>query len=65
MGNKIANLEIDNSANLTIVTRNDTPKREGYYPHTWMISSVGQAVRVDVAHDSDSNPYVEDRRDWD
>jgi hypothetical protein len=61
MSENIANLAIDNRAGLMVIVRNAAPRREGHYPHTWMVYSVGRAIRVHVAHDHASNPYVEDR----
>jgi hypothetical protein len=51
----------DDGANLTIVARNAAPCREGIYPQTWLVYSAGQAIRVAVAHDDTSHPYVEDK----
>jgi hypothetical protein len=48
-------------ANLTIVARNEAPRREEHYPHIWMINAGGKAIRVQVAHDHAAHPYVEDR----
>jgi hypothetical protein len=50
-----------NSANLTIIARNAAPRREENYPHIWMVNSGGKAIKVHVAHDNASRPYVEDR----
>jgi len=52
---------IDNRVDLTIIMRNPAPRRERYYPHTWMVYSGGNAIRVHVAHDHASHPYVEDK----
>jgi hypothetical protein len=51
----------DNKANLTIIVRNAAPRREEHYPHIWMVYSGGLAIRVHVAYDHASHPYVEDR----
>ena len=52
---------IDNRAELTIIVRNPAPRRNGNYPRTWMVYSDGHAIRVYVAHDHASHPYVEDK----
>lgn len=59
MSDNSMNLEIDNRANLTIIKRNTAPKREEQYPGIWIVYSREQAVRVQVAHDLTSRPYVE------
>jgi hypothetical protein len=51
----------DDRANLTIAARNAVPSREENYPQTWMVYSAGKAVRVAMAHDDASHPYVEDK----
>jgi hypothetical protein len=51
----------ENYANLTIIARNAAPRREENYPHIWIVNSGGKAIRVHVAHDHASHPYVEDR----
>jgi hypothetical protein len=51
----------DDRANLTIVARNTAPSREESYPQTWMVYSAGKVIRVAVAHDNTSHPYVEDK----
>jgi hypothetical protein len=51
----------DNYPNLMIMARNAAPTREEYYPHTWMVYSGEQTIRVHVAHDHESRPYVEDK----
>ena len=55
------NSMIGNLAGLTIVVRNESPKREGHYPKSWMVYSAGQAVKIAVAHNKASYPYVKDR----
>jgi hypothetical protein len=52
---------IDNRASLMIIVRNPVPKRERYYPDTWMVYSYGHAIRVHVAHDQAAHPYVENK----
>ena len=52
---------IDNRAELMIIVRNPAPRREGYYPDTWIVYSGGHAIMVHVAHDPASHPYVEDK----
>jgi len=52
---------IDNRADLAIVMKNPAPTRERHYPYTWMVYSNGHAIRVHVAHDHASHPYVEDK----
>ena len=61
MRDNITNLANDSRANLTIVVRNTAPIREEHYPCTWMVYSGGQAIRLQVAHDRASHPYIEDR----
>ena len=51
----------ENYVNLTIAARNAAPRREEYYPYTWIVISGGKAVKVHVAHDDASRPYVEGR----
>jgi hypothetical protein len=53
---------IDNRVDLTIIMRNPVPRRESQYPYTWMVYSGGHAIRVHVAHDHASHPYVEDKQ---
>jgi hypothetical protein len=61
MSDNITNLGNDNRTNLTIIARNTAPKREELYPFTWMLHSGGHAIRLHVAHDLASHPYIEDR----
>jgi hypothetical protein len=61
MSDNITNLVNDNRANLTIIVRNTAPKREQLYPFTWLLYSGGLAIRLHVAHDLASRPYIEDR----
>jgi hypothetical protein len=48
-------------ATLTIIARNAAPIRQENYPRIWMVNSGGKAIKVHVAHDPASNPYVEGR----
>ena len=48
-------------AKLTIIARNAAPVRETSFPSIWMIHSVDQDIRVDVMHDQDSRPYIEEK----
>jgi hypothetical protein len=61
MSGELTNPAVDDRAHLTIITRNATPEREDHYPCTWVVCSGGQTIRVQVAHDSNSRPYVEFR----
>ena len=61
MSGNITNLGNDNGESLTIIARNTAPKREELYPFTWMLHSGGHAIRLHVAHDLASHPYIEDR----
>ena len=61
MSDNITNPGSDNGECLTIIARNTAPKREELYPFTWMLHSGGHAVRLHVAHDLASHPYIEDR----
>jgi hypothetical protein len=60
MSDNTTNQVIDR-VNLTIIARNTAPKREELYPCTWMLFSGGLAIRLHVAHDFASHPYIEDR----
>ena len=61
MSNKITDLVNENGTSLTIIARNTAPKREELYPFTWMLYSGGHAIRLHVAHDLASHPYIEYR----
>jgi hypothetical protein len=61
MSDNITNLGNDNRTNLTIIARNTAPKREELYPFTWLLQSGGHVIRLHVAHDLASHPYIEDR----
>jgi hypothetical protein len=60
MSDKLTNPVNDNGPSLTIIARNTAPKREELYPSTWMLYSGGHAIRLHVAHDLESHPYIED-----
>ena len=61
MSNNITTPGNDNQAKLTIIAWNTAPNREKRYPFTWMLHSGGHAIRLHVAHDLASHPYIEDR----
>ncbi len=61
MSDKITALVNDNGTSLTIIARNWAPKREELYPFTWILYSGGHAIRLHVAHDLASHPYIEER----
>ncbi len=61
MSDNITNQGNGNRANLTIIAWNSAPNREELYPITWMLHSAGHAIRLHVAHDLASHPYIEDR----
>jgi hypothetical protein len=61
MSDIVTNLANDNRSNLTIIARNTAPKREELYPFTWMLYAGGQTIRLHVARDLESHPYIEDR----
>jgi hypothetical protein len=58
---EVRSIMSESYAKLTIIARNAAPRREEHYPHTWMVNSGRKAIRVHVAHDHASHPYVEDR----
>jgi len=61
MSDNITTLGNDNPANLTIIARNTAPNREELYPFTWMLHSGEHTIRLHVARDLASHPYIEDR----
>ena len=58
---EVRSIMSDDRANLTIVVRNVAPSREEGYPQIWMVDSAGESIRVAVALDDTSHPYVEGR----
>jgi hypothetical protein len=51
----------ENHVTLAIVAKNASPIREEAYPHIWVVNSGEMTIKVSVAHDHASHPYVEHR----
>lgn len=45
-------------ANLTIMIRNDQPKREQTYPPRWLLYKGEDTIEIHVNHDSRNRPFV-------